>query len=92
MSERFKVQSWKGCVGAIPPGVRIPSSLYLKIQYKDKGMRTPEQSVNFVSGSNASRAEPRAKRETGTFNGITRVMTLKVEAAAFNARLSEPKE
>ena len=27
MSERFKVQSWKGCVGAIPPWVRIPSSL-----------------------------------------------------------------
>ena len=27
MSERFKVQSWKGCVGAIPPWVRIPSPL-----------------------------------------------------------------
>ena len=27
VSERFKVQSWKGCVGAIPPRVRIPSSL-----------------------------------------------------------------
>ena len=28
VSERFKVQSWKGCVGAIPPWVRIPSPLY----------------------------------------------------------------
>lgn len=28
VSERFKVQSWKGCVGAIPPRVRIPSSLF----------------------------------------------------------------
>ena len=28
MSERFKVQSWKGCVGAIPPWVRIPSPLF----------------------------------------------------------------
>ena len=27
VSERFKVQSWKGCVGAIPPWVRIPSPL-----------------------------------------------------------------
>lgn len=26
MSERSMVQSWKGCVGAIPPGVRIPLS------------------------------------------------------------------
>ena len=31
MSERFKVQSWKGCVGAIPPWVRIPSPLFLKM-------------------------------------------------------------
>ena len=24
MSEWFKVHPWKGCVGASPPGVRIP--------------------------------------------------------------------
>ena len=28
MSEWLKVQSWKGCVGVIPPGVQIPSSLF----------------------------------------------------------------
>ncbi len=27
VSERLKVQSWKGCVGATPPWVRIPPSL-----------------------------------------------------------------
>lgn len=30
VSEWLKVQSWKGCVGAIPPWVRIPSPLYKK--------------------------------------------------------------
>lgn len=29
VSEWPMVQSWKDCVGAIPPGVRIPSSPFL---------------------------------------------------------------
>ena len=32
VSEWPMVQSWKDCVGAIPPGVRIPSSPPFKFQ------------------------------------------------------------
>ena len=47
VSERFKVQSWKGCVGAIPPWVRIPSPLNLssvlqcstELRFLDDGCR-----------------------------------------------------
>ena len=45
MSEWSMVQSWKGCVGAIPPGVRIPSSLPLlwfrDIKKEDKAIHKP---------------------------------------------------
>ena len=32
VSEWSMVQSWKDCVGAIPPGVRIPSSPYQRLE------------------------------------------------------------
>ena len=38
VSERFKVQSWKGCVGAIPPWVRIPSSLFFYLIWFNLGV------------------------------------------------------
>ena len=48
MSERFKVQSWKGCVGAIPPWVRIPSSLIFCIFIRHTGLRAGVYSIQSI--------------------------------------------
>ena len=56
VSERFKVQSWKGCVGATPPWVRIPPSLISEKRITNPGSSSgrTEDSGSSNGGSNPS--------------------------------------
>ena len=65
------MQSWKGCVGAIPPGVRIPSSLNkiridfsIRILLLEKFGHLKNPQSEALSGSSASRAKAEAVGET----------------------------
>ena len=48
VSEWLMVQSWKGCVGAIPPWVRIPSPL----KRAEVGIAEPQPACLWNEGEN----------------------------------------